>query len=255
MLLCGSNSWNLFSTLNHMRTEAIILHTQPWREHDLLVHCYTEGAGVVRAIARSALRDGSVQSMHLGQGHLVQFELVPGKGMPIVTGAFAIDTFPNIRADLSRQAAAWNLLQSVDVLVTGQERDEGLWHAIKNQLGRLNTCDAADILYVLRGAQRDMLSILGYTPQMGTCGVCGAIPNGEPVSFSVELGSMVCSRCVQSGWHGVALADDDRRWLAGEELRASCTVRAQRAPTEYLMEYISGKRLHSLDLLFGALKT
>ena len=136
-----------------------------------------------------------------------------------------------------------------------QKHLEAFADALEDFVRELNACDETNTLMVLRNTQRDILTILGYAPHTTICGVCGATPKDESTSFSVELGSIVCTSCTRSGWHGTVLADDDRRWLASERATAPCTTRAVRAPTEQLMEFISGRRLRSLDLLFEAVQT
>lgn len=238
-----------------MRTDAVILRTQAWREHDLFTHCYTEHSGVVSAVAKGALRDGSVQGMYLNQGNVVRFELVSGRGAPIITGTSAVRMHAAVRNSWPRQAATWAFLESVHTLVTAPERDERLWQVLTDALLALDTCALSDVLPRLRNAQRDLLGVLGYMPQVETCGVCGALPAGARTSFSVELGSIVCSRCTNAGWYGVALDEEDRFWLASRQPTAPCASRAVRAPTERLIEYVSGRPLASLNLLFGAAHT
>lgn len=206
-------------------------------------------------VAKGALKEGSVQGMHIDQGNVVRFEPVEGRGMPIMTGAYAIHVFAGIRANVRRQAAAWSLLETVSMLVTAPEEDASLWRALLAGLHRLNACDPEDALMVLRNVQRDVLSILGYMPQVHSCGVCGSSSTDGQASFSIELGSVICSRCTRSGWYGMALGDTDRQWLANERSSAPCASRAVRAPTERLIEYISGKPLLSLNLLFEAMQT
>lgn len=237
-----------------MLTDAVIIRTQPVRESDLFVHAFTQNAGRLWAVARGALAHGSVQGMHLDQGNVVRFGLVQGKGIPIITGAHALETFPLMRSELPRQAAAWVFLESLDILVAGTERDERLWQAISGTLRELAICPAVGLLPVLRNRQRELLGILGYAPRVSECGVCGGPPAGGPdgkAVFSRNLGSVVCGACHRAGWKGSVLAAGDLTWLAGRADEAVCARLAGRAPTEELLEYIAGRPLRSLDLLFS----
>jgi DNA repair protein RecO (recombination protein O) len=236
-----------------MQTDALILKTRLAREHDLLVHCYTERAGRLTAMARGALRPGSIQGMHLDKGNLVRFELVSAKGPSIITGAQAVDTFVPIRSELSRLAASWVLMESVDALVVGQERDEQLWQMLMKSLRHLAACPISDLLPVLRGHQRQLLSILGYAPHVSGCSVCGSVLNGRS-TFSVHLGGVVCASCTRAGWYGSAVQAADIQWMAGHTNWAPCTASSRRAPTEELLEYIAGRPIRSLDLLFGFIR-
>ena len=236
-----------------MRTDALILSTHPSREKDLMVRCYTEQSGLVTAIARGALREGSIQGMHLNQGNLVRFDLVSAHGMPLITSTTALQVYSDIKHSVRRQAAAWAILESVGALVLAPEPEPDLWSELGHRMKELNECDVVDVMGVVRNSQRAMLMILGYSPRMNECGICGSAPNGRH-SFSVQLGSLVCMRCSGRGWQGLPITEEDRQWLAGQEIAAPCTRTAERAPTERLMEYVAGRSFRSLDLLFSALR-
>lgn len=234
-----------------MRTDAVILSTRVTRESDLLVACYTQEAGRQLVVARGALKPGSIQGMHLDRGNLVRFELVHARGVPVVTGAQSLDTFAPMRRNLTRLMASWVVLESVDTLVTGQERDDTLWALLLESLRHLTACQAADVLPVLRRAQLQLLGTLGYAPRVNGCAVCGTSFNGT-ATFSVDLGSAVCNACARSGWYGSQLTGTDLRWLAGQVGQAPCTAAVRRAPTEELLEHIAGRELRSLHLLLRA---
>ncbi|HXV26780.1 MAG TPA: DNA repair protein RecO [Candidatus Paceibacterota bacterium] len=232
-----------------MFTEAIIIRTRVHREHDLLVDCYTERAGRLNAVARGALRAGSVQGMHLDRGNLVRFEAVPGRGRPIITGALARDSFVPVRSDLLRTAAVWVLMETVEVIVVGQERDDALWNFLSGSLRRISACGTADVLPVLRSVQLGLLAILGYAPRTGECAVCGAAPEGAGV-FCIQLGGIVCPSCARAGWRGTHLAAEDIRWLSGRVAESPFASVPRHTPAEELTEYVAGRPLRSLNVLF-----
>lgn len=242
-----------FGILNSVHIDAIILKTVPYRENDLRVFCYTEQAGMLTGVARGALRPSSVQSMHLDQGNVVRFQLVAGKGMPIITGAQARDVFISVRYGMRRKMATLTLLEAVTSLVTGSERDDALWRMLIRQLHVLASCPDQDVLANLRKGQWELLVILGYAPRVTACGVCGSTIN-KNCSFSVEMGCALCSTCIGGGVYGVAMDNRDRLWLSGQNIVPPCVSVPVRAPTELLMEYIAGRPLRSLGLLFRALK-
>lgn len=233
-----------------MYTDAVILSVRPARENDLLVSCFTESGGKQLAVARGALKAGSIQGMHIDRGNLVRFEFVSARGAPVITGAQSLDTFVPIKQNLTRLMASWVVFEAIDSLVVGQEQDTELWQRLLRSLRHLAACPLADVLPVLRRIQLEILDTLGYAPRVHGCAACGAQLNGSVV-FSVHLGSVVCAACARSGWSGTRLAGADLRWLAGHTGSAPCASAVRRAPTEELLEHIVGHQFRSLDLLLG----
>jgi DNA repair protein RecO len=153
-----------------MRTQAIILKKQAVNEFDQQVTCYTEEFGKLTAVAKSALKSNSIQAMHLDVFNLVDFELVSGKGMPIITGAQADETFPRLKANLLSMAVAYLFVETIDKLAFDYQKDEELWKFTLSLITQLNNDSPsngeADIHNFLRLKQIEFLKILGYAPNL-----------------------------------------------------------------------------------------
>lgn len=148
-----------------MKTRAIIIKKQPVNEYDELITCYTQESGKITAIAKSILKNSSVQAMHLDNFNLVDFELVTGKGNPIITGAQSERVFGNIKNDLIRTGIAGFFTEAVNKLVPEFERDDSLWEFLVDTLVKIDTSVRGDnALTFLRQRQFYMLGILGYAP-------------------------------------------------------------------------------------------
>ena len=80
-----------------MRTKAIIIKKQMTKEYDQLITCYSQEWGKLTAIAKSSLKESSIQGMHLDVLNLVDFDLINGRATPIITGAQSENTFSHIR--------------------------------------------------------------------------------------------------------------------------------------------------------------
>src|SRR3989344_801170 len=122
-----------------MRTRAIILKKQNANEYDQLVSCYTEELGKVTAIAKSVLKPNSIQAMHLDLFNLVDFDLINGRAMPIITGTQAEQTYLNLKKDLPRLASAYFFAEVADRLFFEYQKDEELWNFFNALLEELNS--------------------------------------------------------------------------------------------------------------------
>ena len=152
-----------------MRTRAIILKKQATNEYDQSVTCYTEEFGKVTAIAKSVLKPSSIQAMHLDIFNLVDFELISGRGTPIITGAQAEETFTGLKNNLSSLAMAYFFTETADRLFFDYQRDDELWYFFHSLLGELDHKDRLclnkdGLCDLLKDKQVQFLNILGYAP-------------------------------------------------------------------------------------------
>ena len=107
--------------------------------------------------------------MHLDLFNLVDFELVNGNSFPIITGAEAENTHPNIKSSISAISAAFVLGEYIDRLTLEYFKDEELWQFLVKALSDLDS-DNSDLPKFVKTSQKRLLEILGYhsdseTPQ------------------------------------------------------------------------------------------
>ena len=157
-----------------MRTEAIILKKIPIREYDLLVVCYTRHAGKQTYVAKSVRRSCSKQASHLDLLNYVDFTSVQPKnsgkdlisnGHPIITQAYSLKTFHNLKSRLPAMAAAFFLLECLNKLVFEGQADDQLWNFLENkveELDRLANQRGVRWPAVIETTRKELLSTLGY---------------------------------------------------------------------------------------------
>jgi len=193
-----------------MRTKAIILKKQNTNEYDQLVSCYTEEFGKVTAVAKSVLKPSSIQVMHLDIFNLVDFDLILGRGMPIITGAQAEAVHPNLKNDLPSLAIAYFFDEVVDKIAFDYQKDMEIWSFLTTVLSDLNykghPCfNKDDPCSYLRDKQVEFMNILGYAPNLGECAFCSASTKGNLMAYSIEARGAICQDCFLDGRQGVVL--------------------------------------------------
>ncbi|MEK7076151.1 MAG: DNA repair protein RecO [Patescibacteria group bacterium] len=146
-----------------MRTRAIIIKKQNTNEYDQFVTCYTQEFGKLTAIAKSVLKHGSIQAMHLDVLNLVEFELINGKAMPIIAGAQSENSFGNLKSSIPSLAVAHFFSEIIDKMVPELEKDEKLWNFMTDLFDKLNRFEPG--LTFLRQKQFVLLGLLGYSPE------------------------------------------------------------------------------------------
>src|SRR3989344_9149424 len=154
-----------------MRMQAVILKKIPIREYDELVICYTKDAGKQVYQAKSILRPTSKQAGHLDILNLVDFSLVHKNSHPIITSAYCLDAFPQLKSSVSAMSAAYFLLECFDKLIFENEPDLKLWNFLIRQLREYNQKNQVSpyLTYVglgdtIASTRQELLKILGYDP-------------------------------------------------------------------------------------------
>ena len=193
-----------------MQTRAIILKKQNTNEYDQLVTCYTEEFGKVTAIAKSVLKPSSVQAMHLDLFNLVEFDLVSGRGMPIVTGAQAEQTYSGLKNNLLNLAVAYFFTETIDKMAFEYQRDNELWNFLIPLFQNLNRQDlfkqVLPVSAYLKTKQLEFLSILGYAPNLSDCIFCSG---SELIAYNTQVRGVVCKTCFLNGQEGIVVKDKD----------------------------------------------
>jgi|SRR3989344_664719 len=224
-----------------MRTKAIILKKQNTNEHDQLVTCYTKEFGKVTAVAKSVLKPSSIQAMHLDIFNLVDFELLNGRATPIITGAQAEKTYPNLKNNLACLAIGYFFAETADKLFFEYQKDEEIWSFLaalieeldhKGHLCKDALCDLS------RDKQVEFFNLLGYAPNLNECTFCSAQTNGSLTTYSIEAGGVICQSCFLSGQRGIILKNGN--WQDSSVLEA-------------LFEGLVEKKLHSLNFIRAVL--
>src|SRR3989344_2147609 len=230
-----------------MITKAIVLKKQNTNEYDQWVTCYTEEYGKLKTVAKSILKPSSVQALHLDIFNLVEFELINGRGMPIITGAQVINSFHGVKSSFAKTAVAYFFAEAVDKMIFENDKDEELWYFLASFLEELDR-DIANSVRLLRQGQSRLLNILGYFPEVNSCKSCnGGIDTETFGAFNHAWGGIICKRCFLDGQGGILINQDDFSLL---KLNFTNGVRDyRRSVLDGMFEYVSGAKFYSLELL------
>lgn len=263
-----------------MQTKAIIIKKENTNEYDQWITCYTEEFGKLKAVAKSILKPSSIQALHLDVFNLAEFELINGRGMPIIAGAQVINSFGGIKGSLSKTAVAYFFAEALDKMVFENDKDCELWEFLVLFLNKLNVPDHNpnlqmvsdfvettseylesqevdfDSISLLREGQARLLDVLGYLPEMDNCKSCDdKLGEGNLGAFNHALGGVVCKRCFLSGHGGILISQEDFHLMQSTTSKLPEARLLEQKPgfhrsvLDGMFEYISGDKFSSLELL------
>lgn len=176
----------------HYRTQGFFIKKTDRGEADQLFTIYTKDFGKLEILGkairkiRSKLRGGAELF------YLSEIEFIQGKTHKTLTDAILIENFPNIKKDLKRLTTAFKISETLDSLVRGQEPDKDIWQLLNETFERINSEKSEIIYYYFLW---NLLSILGYGPQLYNCAFCQRKLIPGKLYFSFEDGGVVCPVC------------------------------------------------------------
>lgn len=141
------------------RTEGIILKRRNFGEADRILTVFTIGRGKISILAKGVRRITSRRAGNVELLNRVLMYLHQGKGMPILTEAESLETFPKLKEDLTLSTYAFYVIELVDKLTAEEQGNRMLYDFLVEVLKRLQK-NPRQIF--IRAFEAKILSNLGF---------------------------------------------------------------------------------------------
>jgi DNA repair protein RecO (recombination protein O) len=208
------------------RVSAIVIRQRNLGEADRILTLYTRERGKVSAVAKGVRRSRSKLAGSLQLFSLAEVQLAAGRSLEVATQARSLDSFYNLRRDLTCYAHASYTAELLDALTDEGLPDEILFDLLSATIRALDC--GADPDTIVRGFELHLLDRLGYGPELDECVSCSAPVRSGAHGFSITQGGVLCLRCIPS--------------LGGAPLSAA-GLRALRDLARLPCEELAGRRL------------
>ncbi len=175
------------------RLEAIVLRRTDMGEADRLLTVFSREHGKLRLLAKGVRKPLSRKAGHVELFMHSSFLVAKGRTWDLVTQADTVEAYRALREDLLRTTYAYYVTELIDRFTEEGDENQALFDLLRATLRRLNAED--DPYLVARFFDLQMLSLVGYRPELFFCVRCRA--DLEPVLnyFDAEAGGVLCSRC------------------------------------------------------------
>lgn len=175
------------------KTEAIVLRHINLGEADRIITLYTPGLGKLKAVVRGARKPTSRLCGHVEPLTRCSLMLAHGRNLDTVSQGQILENFLSIRNDLSLTAQALYLIELTDAFTAEQVENYSVYRLLLEALRRLHKVHHTEILS--RYFEMQLLSFIGYQPQLDECLNCRCPI--EPVNnfFSSSGGGILCPAC------------------------------------------------------------
>lgn len=244
-------------------TRGIVIKKTDMGEADQLFTLYTKDFGKIKILGRGIRKIKAKLRGHMELFNYSRVFFAPGRNFPVLTGAETINVFFNIRSGLSRISASYYFAELVDKFIGEYEKDGEIWQLVSEGFKVLNS---STMLIphpsFLRYFEFNLLKIIGYGPELYRCIICQKRLPAAKLFFSPKLGGVVCNECSKkvdvSVKKAVIKPNTIKILRLMEKQNFSLVSRIKLSSRDnsdlnltlrFLLDYISGEKINSLDFL------
>lgn len=175
------------------KTEAIVLKHVNLKEADKILTLYTPGMGKLSAVAKGVRRPRSKTGGHLELLSHCALMLTRGRNLDTVNQAQTVSAFLPLREDLWRASLALYAAELVSRFTAEHVENYPVYRLLLDTLHRL--CDTQDGELTLRFFELNLLTHLGYKPELHNCISCRSQLEPTENLFSTSGGGVLCPAC------------------------------------------------------------
>jgi len=186
-----------------VKTEAIVLKKNNFRETSVILSLYTDHLGKIKGLLKGVRTDRSkVPPLTFAQGAYI-FALSYMKRsseLNLISNPSLIEYYDMPGKE---NLKAWHMaLNLVNLFTQEREKDTRIFCLLKDTGKLLASSSAPEIVFVI--FKLKIIRILGYGIEMSRCIICGR-EDPLPV-FSGKLGGIVCRKCRNKDVHAVNIS-------------------------------------------------
>jgi DNA repair protein RecO (recombination protein O) len=182
--------------MGQYKTEAIILSARNWDESDRMVTLFSREYGKVTAIAYGARRPRNQMSGTVQPFVHAELALTAGKSLDSIKQCDIIESFRELREDLTKMSYASFLAELASELWPEREAEPKAFELLLDAFRLIGSRNPR--LTALAGALQ-LLALGGFRPETSRCVVCDK-PLTFPATFDGHTGGSIGSCCSQPGY-------------------------------------------------------
>lgn len=146
--------------MHNLKTEGIIIKRRNFNEADRMITVLTRDFGKLSIKATGVRRITSRRSSHIELLNHTELSLYNGRSMPTLIEAQTINSFPNVKDDLTKTGFAYHICELIDGLCAEEQEQPSVFFLVKRTLERLSSQE--DSLLVIHEFEIELLTLLGF---------------------------------------------------------------------------------------------
>lgn len=185
-------------------TDAVILRGMNFRDSSKILTLYTKEFGKLSVLAKGARTakskfGGAIEPLSYVTAVLYKKE---SRDLHLLSHCDIVRPFRSLTDDLERMGAAMAVVELLQAVSHGEERNHRLFDLLVDSLESINgaTKNAINALYLF---EVRLLEILGFRPEFGRCAGCGRATTdevqSEKLTVNLSEGGVFCPACSAKG--------------------------------------------------------
>ena len=175
------------------QSEAIVLRTYPLREADLLVTLFTRTEGKVKGVARSAKKSrkrfgGALEPLTTVR---LYYEDRERQELARLDSCEILESPLSHELDYARVVALEHVAEMLDELLPEREASDTIFRLTASVLRQLRS---GSIWMPLTYFQLWLVRLVGFLPELTTCGHCGQSLNGGKAFYHALADGLMCAQ-------------------------------------------------------------
>lgn len=146
--------------MQSFKCEGIIIKRKNYSEADRIITVFTKQHGKLQIKASGVRKITSRRSPHIELLNHSFLTLHLSKGYPILTEAQSVESFSEIKSDLTKIGLAYHLCELIDGLCPEGQEQEAVFYLFKKTLEQL--VKEESVAVVIHAFEVELLSQLGY---------------------------------------------------------------------------------------------
>lgn len=144
------------------KAEGVVIKRLNFGEKDKLVTVFTKNLGKLVLLAKGIRAINSKKAPHLEVFTHVSFYAAMGRNLDIVTEAYTLQTFPNLRKNLGKVAYAYSIVEIIDRLCAERQEHRNIFDLVLSTLQKIDTNSDGNIKSIIDDFILQTLWDLGY---------------------------------------------------------------------------------------------
>jgi len=178
------------------RTKAVVLKQMPIGETNRIITFYTQSVGKVAAVARGVRRPGNKFGGSLEILNHVQTSISRGRSLDNVNECVVIDSFKNLREDLTAIAEGIYVAELVDTFGEDKSPNPRLFDIFLETLSNLDNFQHPE--FWIAWFEFRLLHVSGFLPEFMNCVQCRNSLDRSDHMFDPVAGGILCPSCVDT---------------------------------------------------------
>lgn len=176
------------------QTQGFVFKKLDSGETDQVFTIYTKDFGKLKILAKAIRKMTAKLKAGIPLLSLIEIEFIQAKNFKTLTDAILIDDFSQIKKDLEKLKIAYDLAELTDKLIRGEEKDFKIWRLTDEVFKHLNdTTFNPQLSTIYYYFFWNLVSILGYQPELNHCAICKKRLEPDKLYFLKE--GAVCQNC------------------------------------------------------------